>query len=328
MNHEFREEIIQVNGEFPLEGTLTIPTGPEKKHPAVLIIPGTGKSDRDGNLRKFKMNLYKDLADSISKLGFVTLRYDKRGTHKSKGKYVETGFWDLVDDAQQAVHYLKTHPEVDSEKVIILGHSEGCIIAPAVSTRLPVAGLVLIAGVGEPFKTAIPRQFQQVLKEINDMKGSKGKLLRFMIKLQNPEKRNEKFIKKVLSSTTPSIKLFGLIPVNAKWYREHFAYDVMQELSNVKCPTIAITGSKDIQVIPEHAQKLAEAVQGQAEWHIVPNMNHVLRKYPKNHTMLNLMKEYKSIQKQLIDADLISIVSHWLSEHYLYEETIQEENVR
>jgi alpha/beta superfamily hydrolase len=219
MSNEFEDEIVIINGRFPLEGTLTVPTLSEKKYPAVLIVPGTGKSNRDGNGVKINLNLYKDLADIITKLDFVTLRYDKRGTHKSKGVFVETGFWDLVDDAESAVQFLKTRPEVDSERIIILGHSEGCMIAPAVNSRLPQAGLILLSGVAESAKIAFPRQMQQALKEIDEMSGFKGKFLRFMIKIQKAEKKQRNFIKKVLESKTPSIKIYGIIPFNAKWFR-------------------------------------------------------------------------------------------------------------
>jgi alpha/beta superfamily hydrolase len=244
---------VRIEGKFPIEGTLTIPMPQDRKYPAVLIIPGTGKSDRDGNGFKINLNLYKDLAETITKLGFITLRYDKSGTHKSKGRFVETGFWDLVDDAESAVRFLQSRPEVDHERIIILGHSEGSMIAPAVNTRTPAAGLVLLSGVAESAKIAFPRQFQQALKEIREMPGVKGTLLRLLVKLQNAEKRYWKFVTKILESKTPSIKIYGILPFNAKWFREQFAYDVMNELPKVNCPTLAITGSNDIQVVPEHA---------------------------------------------------------------------------
>ncbi|GGG26018.1 alpha/beta hydrolase [Paenibacillus abyssi] len=320
MNHPFQEEIVNINGAFTLEGTLTIPAAARKKYPAVLIISGTGKSNRDGNGSKLDMNLYKDLAEMITKLGFITLRYDKRGTHKSKGVYIETGFWDLVDDAESAVRFLASRPEVDNEKIIILGHSEGCMIAAAVNARAPQAGLVLLAGVAEPSKIAFPRQVQQALKEIDEMPGYKGKLIRFITKLQNPEKKNREFFAKVLASTRPSIRIYGLIPFNAKWYREQYAYNVMDELSKVTCPTLAITGSNDIQVIPDHARLAAETVKGESEWHVIPHMNHILRKYEKPHTMLNLLKEYKKLINKPIDPDLYPLLSKWLQKHYIVAE--------
>lgn len=75
MINEYKDEVVNINGSYLLEGTLTIPTKSKGKYPAVLIIPGTGKSNRDGNGSKINLNLYKDLAEIITSLGFVTLRY-------------------------------------------------------------------------------------------------------------------------------------------------------------------------------------------------------------------------------------------------------------
>ncbi|MCP8615718.1 serine aminopeptidase domain-containing protein [Salirhabdus salicampi] len=94
---------------------MTVPsTDEEKKQPAILIIPGTGPNDRDGNpkKKKYHFNLYKELSHFLTDKGFVTLRYDKRGIGESGGDPNRAGLWDFVHDATSAVHFLKEHPNV------------------------------------------------------------------------------------------------------------------------------------------------------------------------------------------------------------------------
>lgn len=306
---------VTIQGEFELSGTLTIPTATkEEKFPAILIISGSGKGDRDGNIKKMNLNMYKDLADFLTEHGFITLRYDKRGTYRSKGNYLEAGLGDLIQDASDAVRFLQNHQEVDSEKIFILGHSEGALMAPTVHQKTPVAGLILLAGAARPSKALSQFQTDQVYTEMNEARGLKGGLFRLLNIPKKAEKQNNKLLKKIMASDQPVMRVRG-VRLNAKWMRETLTYDVGEYLKDVTCPVLAVTGGKDVQVPPEDAEKIAEMVQGEAEYHIIKNMNHILRNFDGNHTLLGLMKEYKSLMKQPIDPDLLDILNTWLKKY-------------
>ncbi len=315
MNERFKEIHVTIESVYPLAGTLAVPAAQAEPFPAVLIVPGTGKSDRDGNGGGLNMNLYKQLAHRISELGFVTLRYDKRGTHASGGDYYKTGLWDLVDDAEACVRFLQSRPEVDAGRIIILGHSEGCFIAPAVHSRRPVQGLILLSGAAGPMDEILRRQGEMAIRELEASTGFKGFLVRLLNIPNKAKKQTDEVFEKIRRTTTDTVRIKGA-KVNAKWFREYFDYDVFEHLRRVTCPTLAVTGSNDIQVEPEHAKVIAEAVNGEAEWHIIPQMNHILRKFAKPHTMLGLKKEYKSLLDQPIDSRLIALIADWLRKHF------------
>jgi uncharacterized protein len=307
---------VTIESQFLLRGTLTIPTEKKEQYPAILIIPGTGKTDRDGNDKGIRLNLYKELAEYMTSIGFVTLRYDKRGTHESSGDYYTAGVKDLIDDAAACVEFLKKDERVNADKVLILGHSEGALLAPAVHIQTPVSGLILLAGAAESSKDLLPKQFEMAMKEIKETKGFKGSLFR-MLKIANKaQKQRDAVMEKIMSSNEPVMKMRGA-KLNAKWMREQMEYNVCDYLQKVDCPTIAITGEKDIQVPPDHAERMAEMVLGESEWHVISDMNHILRKYPKDHTMLGLMKEYKSLFETPIDSELLDILEKWLKEHFV-----------
>ncbi|TVX88246.1 alpha/beta hydrolase family protein [Paenibacillus agilis] len=315
MNVNLNEIEVTINSAFSLAGTLAIPTDITQPAPAILIISGTGENDRNGNGKGLNVNIYKDLADILGKMGFVTLRYDKRGTHASGGDFNETGLWDLVDDSIACVQFLKSRQEVDPHRIFIFGHSEGASIAPLVHTKEPVHGLMLISGgVENLVHDTIPRQTGQALEELEQAKGIKGFLIRLLKVKEKAKKQTAAFIEKVLSSTTPTIRFKGK-KIGAKWFREHAALNISDYISQVACPIIAISGSNDIQAPPDHARKFAEAATGEAEWHVIPHMNHILRKYEKPHTMLGLLKEYKSLFTTPIDAEFVKLLEQWLRKH-------------
>ncbi len=128
------EEVIipYPNDSVSLSGTLTLPdsTG---TFPAILLIAGSGPNDRDETL--FGHKPFFVISDHLTRNGFAVLRYDKRGVGKSTGDFDKATLRDFADDAKMAVNYLKQRKEVNSEKIGILGHSEGGIVAPMVHRK-------------------------------------------------------------------------------------------------------------------------------------------------------------------------------------------------
>ncbi len=311
---QIREEKVTFQGaEGPLAGTLGMPSGPARG--AVLILAGSGPIDRDGNSRRLRMDLYRDLAREIGAEGFYTLRYDKRGVGDSPGDPLTVGLWDRVDDAAAAVGYLRQRAEAAPDRVIILGHSEGCIIAGAVNARAGVQGLVLLAGACESLAATSPRQQERALEELRNMRGFGGFLIRLLHVPQSQARKAKTTMERILNSDRPWLRVSG-VKMNTKWIREHFAYDVSQDLPKVTCPTLAITGEKDVQVLPEHARKIAETVSGPSEWHVIPDMTHALRRTGETVNMLSLLKLYKRQCQEPIDPELLDILRTWLDAHF------------
>ena len=206
---------------------LTIPysTQSEEKYPAVLFLSGSGPLDRNANgpKGKFQMNVYKELAEYITKLGFVTFRYDKRGTGKSEEDFMSSGFWDFVNDSELSFLFLQNHPNVDRNKIIVLGHSEGTIIGTALSERQPINGLMFVsAGVGN-LEEFLVHQRKLAYQELRDSKGLKGMLMRKLINDEKQEAKVEKQMKKMFDSNKDVYKVLGIFKQPAKWYKEHFA---------------------------------------------------------------------------------------------------------
>ena len=250
MAHDFFEKEVVINGEVDISASITIPKDTVKKYPAIIIVAGSGPVDRDGNVKKIKTDMYKDLAEFLSGMGFVTIRYDKRGGGKSKGDYAATGMKDLAQDIVLNINYLKSLPYVDEKKIILLGHSEGCVLSTLISSQHEVAGMILIAGAGICLKTVLYEQNLIVAQEVSGLKGLKGKIFRLFISKEKLIAKQNKLFDKFEATNRDFINI-QFIKQPAKWFREHFAYtneDFLDMLNKTSFPVLAIAGDKDVQV--------------------------------------------------------------------------------
>jgi uncharacterized protein len=312
MSCEERELII--NAKVKLGGTLTVPRFPDKqgeKKPGVLFISGSGQVDRNENTKRFKeLNVFNYFASEFCKMGFVSLRYDKRGVGKSEGNYFETGFYDLVEDATSALETLRDQPEVDGNRIFLFGHSEGCYISPLVYRKSPVTGIILLMAPADRLDEVLAYQADCLQVDFKSIPGVKGWFIRLAVRMtsgSDMKKTQEDLKKRVLQTTKPVIR-FKLSRMNAKWLREHFQLNVPEIYSSIDCPLLVINGAKDIQVRSDDAEKISKYVRGPVEWHVVDDMTHLLRKDKEKPSILH----YKKLLKNPVDPSVMEIVEKWL----------------
>lgn len=311
------EREVTIQSQTVLKGTLCIPEARIEKSPAVVIISGSGKLDRNGKMNeKMDLKLYRQLAEFLTSIGFINLRYDKRGVAASEGDYLTTGLWDLVDDAQAAVRFLKNLPEVDPDKVIVLGHSEGSTIGTALAVREELGGLILLSGAVERISEALKRQREIAREDVLKAKGFQGILLRLLGVHNKIEKQAQKYIEKVQNSTEDCLKI-SFTKINAKWMREHFMYNVREDLAKVTCPVLAITGARDIQANPDVIKDLPKYVKGDAEYYVIENMGHSCKLITSTSTMFTVKKDIIAEGNLPIHPELVELLNNWLQTHFV-----------
>ncbi|MFC0469247.1 alpha/beta hydrolase [Halalkalibacter kiskunsagensis] len=310
------EKEVQFGKSNQIFGTLTYPETSPIALPAILLVAGSGPIDRNGNGKgKGQLfHLYDKLAAFLTDQGFITLRYDKRGIGKSEGVFGKTGFWDLVHDAKAAIHYLKQQPIVDRNKIFLLGHSEGCLLAPEIEKGEDLAGLVLIAGAGQTLEEALGYQRGLVVRSLQEQRGVKGMLLSLLKVAKKAEKQGVKFDEKVRSSKKDVIRYQGA-KIPAKWFREHYQYNVLSGLSQVTCPILAVTGSKDVQATPEKVHEITSYTNVDTETRIIVGMNHMLRDQADDAQILQIKKAYKNIGEKPLSPAFLEVLKKWLNRH-------------
>ncbi|PJI42370.1 alpha/beta fold hydrolase [Ferrovibrio sp.] len=159
-----------------LAGTLTMPGGVVEKVPALVLLQGSGPTDRDGNQPPvMRTDLLRQIAEALAQKGIASLRYDKRGMHANAvglpadpKDYAAYFNWQhFVDDAYAAYAFLRSQSSVDLNKVGLAGHSEGGMIALDLAHRLqdrekPVA-LLLLSTAGRPLDVIVREQLERQL---------------------------------------------------------------------------------------------------------------------------------------------------------------------
>ena len=133
----YSEKVIIGEGTaFPLNGKLTFPDGVSGPVPAVVMVHGSGSSNMDEQV--MKLTPFRDLAEGLAKQGIASIRYDKRSfVHARKMlRQCITVKEETIDDALLAINMLKSDPRIDKERIFILGHSMGAMLAPRIDRNL------------------------------------------------------------------------------------------------------------------------------------------------------------------------------------------------
>ena len=273
-----------------LAGTLSVPRG-NGPFPAVVLISGTGYNTRDENVMDHKVFVV--LADTLSRRGFAVLRYDKRGVGDSTGNYGMATTKDFASDAEAAVSWLRKQPNIDAQRVGVIGHSEGGIIAPMVAVAdKNIAFVVMIAGPALRGDKLFILQSAMTAKAYGapaDYIARRGvfdkKLYDVVIAAPSDteaRKRAERVVAEGVTDKLIDQNEADSLPrgVTSVWERYFLAYDPAPALSRLRIPVLAIYGSLDVQVPGNENSTAARASlkdNPKAKIVMLPGKNHLLQ---------------------------------------------------
>lgn len=270
---QFSEEPVQVDtGSGFLHGTLTRPADAGKAVPTVLIISGSGPTDRDGNVLGIPghNDSLKLLAHALAEERIASIRYDKRGIAASRASGRPEEQMRIDDYAADACAWLASMQQAGLGPLALIGHSEGSLIGMLAAQRCPqhVSAYVSLAGVGGRAADVLRQQMQN--PQVSEQTRERSEAI--LQALENGETVSE-IHHSLQALFRPSVQ-----PYLISWFR----YDSAAELARLDMPVMVVGGETDIQVSPEEAHKLA-AARPDARLLIVEGMNHVLKIAPPGH---------------------------------------------
>lgn len=245
-----------------IHGTLSVPDNASRT--AVLIIAGSGPTDRNGNssVTGIATNTYKMLADSLAARGYASLRYDKRGIAASMAAGADESqltFEAYIDDAAAWAEWLAADERFD--RVVLAGHSEGGLIALVAAKRSDkVVAVVTLAGVGESIDATLRRQLgtqpepyrSECMRIIDELKAGRT--------VSDP-------MPELAALFRPSVQPFLI---------SQMRYEPSTEARTLSQPLLVVQGTTDIQINLNDAIKLS-TVNPRTRLAIVSEMNHVLK---------------------------------------------------
>ncbi|MBW6513255.1 MAG: alpha/beta fold hydrolase [Candidatus Syntrophosphaera sp.] len=324
------EELQFTNPEagIKLSATLTLPDK-KGKHPAVILISGSGPQDRNEELMGHKPFLV--IADHLTRAGIAVLRYDDRGFAASEGDFASATTLDFASDAASAVRYLQSRPEIG--RIGLAGHSEGGLIAPLVAGEIPELDfIVLLAGPGlrgdrllllqeeliwrvdEPDEAKIERSlninrniFAMIMKE-QDPEALTAQIREFLVQsvadgqVDIPEGYSEEDVitQFIAQMTNP-------------WMLFFIRHDPAPILEKVQQPVLALIGSKDLQVpsrvnLEAIGAALDKAGNKNYELFELDGLNHLFQQAETGHP-----NEYAKIE-QTIAPQALNTMTRWIKE--------------
>ena len=290
------------SGEHTLAGTFVPGAAGTAAPPgtAALLVSGSGELDRDSNARQLAIGVMAQLADRLAAAGVASLRYDKRGVGESGGDYHATGLYDNVDDARAALAALRAQDGVAAERVVVVGHSEGAIIATELAaTDDRLAGVVLVAGSATDGETVLREQAVAVAATLPRPVTWLLRLLR-----KDVVAMQDKRLAQLRASTGDAVRM-QFVKVNARWMREFLDHDPAASLRAVTVPVLAVAGTKDLQTAPHHTSSIGGLVAGPVRVELVEGMSHLLRHEPGEPTV----RTYKQQAKRPVLDEVLDLVA-------------------
>lgn len=301
----YSEKIVVGAGtEYPLNGLMTLPPDLSKPVPAVVMVHGSGASNMDEKV--LKLTPFKDLAEGLARHGAASLRYDKRtfvhGRRMIRNKHL-TVKEETIEDALLAVQMLKRDPRIDHDRIFILGHSMGAMLAPRIDAEgADVKGLIMMAGTPYRLEEVVLRQLRQasgssIMKKIIGLEYRfYKKRFRGLYQMSDEEARKKKF--------AGNMSLY--------YFKEMGQKTAADYLLASKKPVLILQGGKDFQVLAKRDyRKFKKLLAGRenTQYKLYPELNHIFVKGIYN-DILKASKEYSV--EQHIGEDVIGDIAAFI----------------
>ncbi len=312
-----------------LAGTLAVPQG-KGPFPAAILVTGSGSHDRDETMVGHKPFLV--IADFLARRGIAVLRVDDRGVGGSTGSKTQSNDHDMASDVRAGVAFLQHQPEINPRKIGLIGHSEGGLIAPLAAANTPaIAFVVLLAGPGVPGAQILHEQNTLILRSLHADPAliawsTQQQTQTFAILQSTPDNTKAKakldaLLKKSLATMPAEMQPHSAEykasfkaqeqTVLTPWFRGFLASRPAPVLAQVRCPVLALGGSKDMQVpARESLAAIVHALEAGGNKDVtvreMPGLNHLFQT-----ASTGTIAEYGQIEETFSPAAL-KVIGDWI----------------
>ncbi|WP_282042740.1 alpha/beta hydrolase family protein [Winogradskyella flava] len=323
------EDVTFINNidDVTLSGTLSLPDN-NGKFPAVILISGSGPQNRDQEIAGHKPFLV--ISDYLVKKGIAVLRYDDRGFGKSSGDFSSADSYDFAQDAIAAVNFLKNRNQIDSNKIGIIGHSEGGLIAPIASNISQSINFIVLMAAPSSSGDKILLDQIRLQKNFTGLSetelGTELKTSKKVFDIIKNTKNEKKMVENLKSYLKSSI-IKSQIPnhmtidefveiqskaMTSKWMQFFLKHNPVDELKKIKVPVLAINGTKDVQMSFSHLNTIKDAITKSGNSNVsvkaFEGLNHLFQKCETG-----AISEYMKIE-QTISPKVLETMSNWIKQ--------------
>lgn len=296
---------IEANG-FSLAGTLSKPAGQAGPLPAVILISGSGPTDRDETVAGIP--IFGQLAHALADAGFAVLRYDKRGVGQSGGRTESATLADYAEDARAAIRMMSERKDIDRRRIALVGHSEGgslALLAAAKEKR--VAAVALVATIGTTGADLNLYQVSHALERANRPEAERQSTMDLQRRIQQAV---------VTGKGWETITIPDAVrrQADTPYFQSFLTYDPARVMKDVEQPILIVQGTLDTQVPPDNADKLETLARGRKKGGAVnvvkvPGVNHLLVPATTGE-----VDEYGRLGNAQVSADVTAALATWLKQ--------------
>lgn len=302
----YKEESVSfTNAQYTFNGTLTLPENYSRNTPVVLMVTGSGQQNRDEEL--FSHKPFAVIADALARQGIASLRYDDRGWGDKSVNFADFTTDDFRQDAAAAIPLLRKR----FNKVGILGHSEGGTIAMMLAAEGKADFIVSLAGMAISGKETLIMQNRQAMSAIGLPKETVdsycNSISKALDEIASGKKANEININDVPQALKP-ITIKALQQADTPYIRHFLTIDVGKLLPKIKCPVLALNGTKDTQVDCDANTTRIEKGLADCKHSIkkIDGVNHMFQ-----HCNTGIVTEYQQIE-ETISPEVLQEVAKWI----------------
>ena len=275
-----------------LAGTLTMPTvrGADGRVPAVVLITGSGAQNRDEELPGIKgYRFFRQIADTLSRRGIAVLRLDDRGIGGSEAGKAPGTSGDFADDVRAALQYLRARADIRGDRLGLVGHSEGGLIAPLVARDDPqLRAIVLLAGPSRTIRRILAFQRKVFVEGDTSIQPSKRDSVIAAIARTADS-----------AATTPG------------WLNYVYDYDPLAMARRVRTPVLILHGATDLQVtadqVPELVAAFREGGNRDVTSHVFPRTNHLFLEDASG-----VYSGYTTLPSKAVRPEILGMLADWV----------------
>jgi pimeloyl-ACP methyl ester carboxylesterase len=326
-----QDKMVIKNDSIDIGGTLTWPQK-EQTDRLVIMISGSGAQDRDETMKPLSnFKPFAVLADSLTMDGLATFRYDDRGVGQSTGNFGNTTLDMLASDVEVIIDSLTNHPDHQFSEIILLGHSQGGIVAgKVVNQHSGIDKIVLMASTGVPLLEVIHFQVRQQFQEagidsatIQKERKARNQFIEAIIKGTGTAEAKKEYLDIFrsiqLSAGADSAQASQLVKQQARALPQTFGspqmksllyHDPAQDLAEIDIPVLVLFGGKDTQVTVEMnkgpIKKALESAGVDYEIITFDDANHPFQK-----AKTGKWQEYSTLENKFVDGFTSTIID-WI----------------
>jgi dipeptidyl aminopeptidase/acylaminoacyl peptidase len=288
-----RNVIIPSGSGRTLAGTLTLPASGRPPFPVAVSLTGSGPHFRDGNRGPDDHYVpFREIAASLAARGVAMLRLDDRGVGASTGDAGAATGDDVADDTAAAIAWLRHDRSIDGERIALIGHSFGGIVAPIVAARDPkIAAVVLMGAPATSFRETMRYQWTYTISQDRTIPPD-GRAAALAAAMRQQD-------------------------VNVKASEQHWRQwaqdrDPLPTARQLTCPVLILQGTTDRAVSPDDARTLAGTIRGagnsRVTLRIFDDLNHHFQR-----DRVGATDRYRQLPTQDLAPEFLDEISNWLA---------------